>query len=42
MEKMKKDLMSVRTKEERLTKENAELSALCEELIDELGGNGEK
>ena len=45
MERMetKKDWMSVRTKEERLTKENAELSALCEELMTIVeGGNGEK
>ena len=34
---IKKDWMAARAKEERLVKENAELSALCEELIDELG-----
>ena len=40
---MKKDWMAVRTKEERLTKENAELSALCEELMTIVeGANGEK
>ena len=40
---MKKDWMAVRTKEERLTKENAELSALCEELMTIVEGtNGEK
>ena len=40
---MKKDWVSVRTKEERLVKENAELSALCEELMTIVeGANGEK
>ena len=40
---MKKDWMAVRTKEERLTKENVELSALCEELMTIVeGANGEK